>query len=625
MSAKLVKTEAVTAHIADAGKWWRDTDLSSLVIDGYPVDAQLTEAATSFALTRSLAAGTGVELEIYDPNRIVLRDVLPVEEEAEVEFNGQTFAIDQVRKTGRTVTLALHSEVAAWLKRYRKFRQVRRDTHTRAEFIYSMLREVREGTIPFYCPDLHEHQAIEKAKKKTTTTTVGKRGLSKSDHVHVKDRHRDATPDQLRALNTALNEATRLKATYRQKVALVACAIQESDATNMSGGDRDSVGLLQQRSSTGWAGNLHKVETQVYNFLRRTPAGIDPFPTVERKYPNKSVGWQVDQVQRSYTFGTGGQGKDHGQWVDAAKKIVTAYGGSSAAPTKKADGRYQFSRGEPSRPETSWAAAYRLAEEVNWRFFEDVGLALYLNDDDLLAASPAIEVSEDMPGVSIDFDYDYGKKAATANVITVGYALPVMPGLAVRLSDCGKGDGIYIVERMSRSDGSVEETIELTRTMTPRKEPAGESTTKTGKGGAKEKKSTGWVTPLAKMPSASGKFGEQRPGHLHGGIDYPCSTGTSVRSVADGTVTHAGSEGGYGNSVVVKHAGGYSTRYAHLSSFKVRNGQKVHAGDTIAKSGNTGNSSGPHLHFELMSGSHRVCPAKKVPGIPKGLCVRESI
>ncbi|MGC3003274.1 transglycosylase family protein [Streptomyces sp. G35A] len=88
----------------------------------------------------------------------------------------------------------------------------------------------------------------------------------------------------------------------------------------------------------------------------------------------------------------------------------------------------------------------------------------------------------------------------------------------------------------------------------------------------------------------------------HTGVDFPVPTGTSVKSVAAGSVVSAGWEGSFGYQVVVRHADGRYSQYAHLSAISVRTGQSVGAGQRIGRSGSTGNSSGPHLHFEVRTG-----------------------
>ncbi len=86
---------------------------------------------------------------------------------------------------------------------------------------------------------------------------------------------------------------------------------------------------------------------------------------------------------------------------------------------------------------------------------------------------------------------------------------------------------------------------------------------------------------------------------LHAGIDLGASTGTPIAASKGGTVISAGPRGGYGNTVVISHGGGISTLYAHQSQIAVSAGQSVGRGEVIGYVGSTGNSTGPHLHFEV--------------------------
>ncbi|KND25540.1 transglycosylase family protein [Streptomyces anulatus] len=88
----------------------------------------------------------------------------------------------------------------------------------------------------------------------------------------------------------------------------------------------------------------------------------------------------------------------------------------------------------------------------------------------------------------------------------------------------------------------------------------------------------------------------------HTGVDFPVPTGTSVKAVAPGRVVSAGWAGAYGYEVVIRHSDGKYSQYAHLSALHVRAGQSVSGGQRIARSGSTGNSTGPHLHFEIRTG-----------------------
>ena len=99
-----------------------------------------------------------------------------------------------------------------------------------------------------------------------------------------------------------------------------------------------------------------------------------------------------------------------------------------------------------------------------------------------------------------------------------------------------------------------------------------------------------------------------RWGRLHAGIDIAVPEGTPIRAADGGTVAIAGWTGGYGNYTCINHGGGVSTCYGHQSRIAVSVGQSVSQGQVIGYSGNTGNSTGPHLHFEVRIGGNPVDP-----------------
>ena len=87
------------------------------------------------------------------------------------------------------------------------------------------------------------------------------------------------------------------------------------------------------------------------------------------------------------------------------------------------------------------------------------------------------------------------------------------------------------------------------------------------------------------------------------------SSGTSIHACRVGKIVIAGSQGGYGNTVVIDHGGGMATLYGHQSRIAVSEGQQVNAGDVIGYVGSTGMSTGPHLHFEVRISGNPVNPA----------------
>lgn len=116
-----------------------------------------------------------------------------------------------------------------------------------------------------------------------------------------------------------------------------------------------------------------------------------------------------------------------------------------------------------------------------------------------------------------------------------------------------------------------------------------------------------FTLPLRDAYRLTSDFGT-RWGRLHGGIDMAAPTGTPIYAPADGVVTFAGWSSGYGKLVRIQHEFGIETRYAHQDVIRVEVGQRVSRGDRIGDIGNTGRSTGPHLHYEVRVGGETVDP-----------------
>lgn len=125
--------------------------------------------------------------------------------------------------------------------------------------------------------------------------------------------------------------------------------------------------------------------------------------------------------------------------------------------------------------------------------------------------------------------------------------------------------------------------------------------------------SSGFAWPMC-APVTS-EYG-QRWGRMHRGVDQGASTGTPVGASKGGTVIFADWQGGYGRMVLVDHHDGVVTAYAHMSSLSVSRNDAVKQGQTVGAVGNTGNSTGPHLHFETRVNGSAVNPRQYLPGSP---------
>ncbi|MFD8104806.1 M23 family metallopeptidase [Streptomyces microflavus] len=122
--------------------------------------------------------------------------------------------------------------------------------------------------------------------------------------------------------------------------------------------------------------------------------------------------------------------------------------------------------------------------------------------------------------------------------------------------------------------------------------------------GSSEANGSGWSAPLANanVTTQYRASGASWSSGYHTGSDFQAASGTPVLAIGPGTVVSAGNSGSYGNEVVIQHEDGMYSQYAHQSSLNVSVGQTVTGGQQIGLSGSTGNSTGPHLHFEVRTG-----------------------
>ena len=139
-------------------------------------------------------------------------------------------------------------------------------------------------------------------------------------------------------------------------------------------------------------------------------------------------------------------------------------------------------------------------------------------------------------------------------------------------------------------------------------------------GGGSANASGSFMWPVASYVYVSSRFGlrvhpitGQKKSHT--GIDIASNQGTAVYASDGGSVTLAGWNGGYGNCIMIDHGNGYVTLYGHLSSISVSVGQTVSQGTTIGAVGSTGNSTGPHLHFEVLKNGTRIDPEQFFSGL----------
>ncbi|MEV0527216.1 M23 family metallopeptidase [Streptomyces sp. NPDC050439] len=193
-------------------------------------------------------------------------------------------------------------------------------------------------------------------------------------------------------------------------------------------------------------------------------------------------------------------------------------------------------------------------------------------------------------------------RTAVITAATVGLGASAVLGTGIAAAADTKGGALPGVSANSiaaQADAQAKAASKAKQTAAKKAEQAKQAKQ------AAAKKAAGWQDPVDKYTlSASFGLGGNMWSSKHSGQDFAVAIGTSVEAVHNGTVVKAGGNGAgdgpaYGNAIVVKHDNGTFSQYAHLSKIDVRVGQAVKTGQHIAASGNTGNSSGPHLHFEI--------------------------
>lgn len=288
-----------------------------------------------------------------------------------------------------------------------------------------------------------------------------------------------------------------------------------------------------------------------------------------------------------------------------------------------------------------WEALGQIASEVGWRRLVVANRLLIGSEEWLASRTPPIAIREGAGGVDrIEFDFLVGEDSSRASVTCDAKTWAAPPSQAVEITGLGPASGVWLVTGVSRKLGSTQARVELGRVQSPLAEPvpppppenyddSGLPTYDPGTGGVTTPgvsdlpavqtgavSADGWIWP---MPGriASGFGPRKSPGGIgsknHAGIDIAGPTGTPIVAMKGGTVTVAGTAGGYGNAVYIDHGGGLFSRYGHMQRVLCTRGQRVAQGQTIGLCDSTGNSTGPHVHAEIRPGDVAQDPLKFLP------------
>lgn len=240
----------------------------------------------------------------------------------------------------------------------------------------------------------------------------------------------------------------------------------------------------------------------------------------------------------------------------------------------------------------------------NDMYVADITKANHISEDEILDLGQEIILIKSKPYINVVAKVEGNKTEAIpfeTKIITDRNA-----GSSVKVKNEGVNGEKQVAYVLNKRNGSIEEKKIISEKII--KEPTDRVIVKGSKvimvasrgGSVVGSGNLGWPV--------NGSISQYFKGSAHTGIDIAGSTGSPIRAADSGIVTFTGYQGGYGKFVIINHGNGLVTRYAHCSSYNVSAGDSVTRGETIATRGSTGNSTGPHLHFEVLANGSFVNP-----------------
>lgn len=479
------------------------------------VKTDLAEHITTARINRTIEGASVVTVSVDDYSRALLRSGL-LSQRLDVEIDGLWFRMTQVDKAGDNLDLIFQDREIEILRTYFKWRIAQRGQMTRAEFVLSMIREVKEFDIPVVIPELHKVQPIEKYAGDLigTDSIINKsKGISPDINTASQDAHRHgetntnvdpsiltvkgatATSEQIQNANIVLMTGDAEGASRKLKVIAIMTAITESRIINNPGGDNahgggtnDSAGVFQQTITWGSYLDRTDVETASRLFYQQAKkveaANPDQqywFICAETQHPREDLRreyakWRVEAERFVNAFG------DVGVPINDANAMSTplqTYGGSASGPFYFYRGKITDKRGLKIRkPENTWDCIQRLGDEVDWRGFFVSGTFYFISEADLFKQQPAATITEFTPGImSFDFSYDNHKKSATIDIEAEAGRWQIPPGSVVVVKESGPVDGRWLVNDYDRdligSNRIAKITLKKPRPQLPEPSPQG--------------------------------------------------------------------------------------------------------------------------------------------------------
>jgi murein DD-endopeptidase MepM/ murein hydrolase activator NlpD len=616
-----------------------DVDLGHLYLALNHKGIDIIEAVKDVMIERTIDGASTVTVEVEDRNYTLLRSGR-LSSRNDIELDGLYFRMFSVEKQDTALTLTFLDREVALLQTYEKpIKQslaTSRKKMTRAQFALRLIREVREVKIKTFIPELNVTQPVQGVPdpRNKTSTVTRDLGIPRNNDLTVKGA--PMTEEQRRNAEGVLDVGRGMLVPRKALVMAMMCVIQESTVQNLLGGDRDSVGLFQQRRSQGWPAT-RIVATDAAEFFRRLMSYLG-------SHPNAQYWEAVQGVQIS------ANGHLYAQWRTEAERIVSGYGvldGTAADANAQyndigADtGDYEFYRGQPPTRkraawgrENSWDCLKRLAGEVNWRAFFVSGTFYWISEDRLLKSKPIAVIDEDTPGIiSINGNYTVGAKSASLTVQCFMSKWAAPPGSVIQIKNTGPWNGRWLVSTVRRSAFSRQGEIVLKKKSPRLPEPGGSNLAGTGSSASGTWTGTDVAPAKGKQFRTPGGFVQPVPAghntHIVQGVhptanlagfpacDFGADAGAPIIAVESGTIYKIsghdpstgpsdplmGVHGPFGWSCYLQGDSGSRYYYTHMGNRTVAVQQNVRAGEQIGTVGDYARWGGTnHVHVGVNEG-----------------------
>jgi hypothetical protein len=451
---KVVKVRLHPADVARVGSKatpplpfeanWKPPSLlgvEKLTLRGNQLASMIGPRITRADISQTMDEPLTIQLDVWDHDRSLLRSGL-LDVKLRIALDRHAFAMTRVAKNGDLLSLEFEDANVNALRAFSTTLKAQRGSTTRIDFVKQLLQEKGAPKLRWYIDAGAPGQiTVEKNPLAMNGNQERKPGpLSKTT---VKGQQ--ASTEQLDNIKVVLGHLFSRGATKDELIMTSMCCTAESSWTNLTGGDRDSVGLFQQRASQGWKGLRDRTAAadEFFDRLRKNEANIAGSPISKQLL--------VQSVQRSGTA----DGSNYGRWQEESTKTVgawdRAFGGSQSAV---ATSLYEFRRGGfDGSPETTWECTGRLADEVHYRRFIVEGIFYFLPDELLVGTGARLVLQEESKGMltPIDFDMDEGVDPQTANfsIHTEEWYAPV--GTCIEITETGPANGIWLVNKVGGS------------------------------------------------------------------------------------------------------------------------------------------------------------------------------